>query len=287
MATIALASPALAWPFGGAPAAKPAAPAVPSTTTTPTTKAAAFTPPPKATAAQRAAMEQQDPVTQVAFWTREVTIDPTDAEAGAALARALRGMGRPTEAVEAAQRVLATHPTYVPALFEVARAQISLGHGFYAIKPLQLAAAANTKDVKPWALLGVAYEQNEQPELAKAAYDQALRIAPDDAAALSNYALFRATHGDPQGAETLLRRAIAQPNASAAERQNLALVLGLQGKMGEAERLIRQDLPPELADANLAYLRSMSSHANAAAPTRPRSWNAVQASEAAQQKAPS
>jgi len=58
----------------------------------------------------------------------------------------------------------------------------------------------------------------------------------------------------------------------------------LQGKISEAELLIRQDLPPELADANLAYLRSLNAKAE---PAPGRSWNAVQASEAAQIKAPS
>lgn len=290
LTTIALASPASAWPFGGAakPSATPAP--APSTGTAAPAKAAQPQPQPvaKATAAQRADIARQDPVTQVAFWTREVAIDPSDADAGTALATALRALGRPADAVDAAQRVLSLHPNHAPALFEVARAHISLGHGFYAIKPLQLAAAGDPKDVRPWALLGIAYEQNEQPELAKAAYDQALRISPDDPAALSNYALFRATHGDAAGAETMLRRAAAQPGASATERQNLALVLGLQGKMGEAERLIRQDLPPEQADANLAYLRSLNSRAAATPPpTGVRSWSAVQASEAAQQKAPS
>ena len=48
-----------------------------------------------------------------------------------------------------------------------------------------------------------------------------------------------------------------QPTATAQERQNLALVLGMEGKMGEAEPLMREDLPPEAADANLAYLRSL------------------------------
>ena len=42
-------------------------------------------------------------------------------------------------------------------------------------------------------------------------------------------------------------------------RQNLALILGLEGKLAEAEQLERQDLPPELADANIAYLKAASS----------------------------
>jgi Flp pilus assembly protein TadD len=40
-------------------------------------------------------------------------------------------------------------------------------------------------------------------------------------------------------------------------RQNLALVVGLQGRFQEAETIARADLPPDEAAANVAYLRQM------------------------------
>ena len=40
-------------------------------------------------------------------------------------------------------------------------------------------------------------------------------------------------------------------------RQNLALVVGLQGRFAEAEKIARADLSPEEAAANVAYLRQM------------------------------
>jgi Flp pilus assembly protein TadD len=273
--------PAMAWPFGAA--AKPAANA--ATSTAPSSAPVAPPGEKKASALERSKIEGLDPLTRVAFWTRETNLDPSDAEAGTHLAAALRASNRYEEAADAAGRVLGLNPTYAPAKLEVARANISANRGFYAIKPLQEVAAAQPRDAEPWWLLGVAYEQNEQPELARQAYEQALKLAPDSPKALTNYALFRATHGEPQAAEGLLRKAVTEPGAGAPERQNLALVLGLQGKIGEAENLIRQDLPPEIADRNLAYLRSLSGRtANAATP---RSWSAVEASETVQMKAPS
>lgn len=276
LASILLAGAASAWPFSGAkkdapvaaPTAKPAEPA-PQTAK-------------KASPDERAKAAGLDPMTRVAFWSRENSIDPTDAEAGTGLASALRALGRYDEAADAASRVLALHPTHGPALLEFARARITDNKGFYAIKPLQDLTALDPRDPRPWSLLGVAYEQNEQPDLARAAYEQALRLAPENPAALTNYALFKATHGDPQAAEAMLRRAVVQPGAGAAERQNLALVLGLEGKIAEAERLIRQDLPPEVANTNLAYLRTLSARPASAGPVR--SWSSVQA---AQGKAPS
>ena len=38
-------------------------------------------------------------------------------------------------------------------------------------------------------------------------------------------------------------------------RQNLALVVGLQGRIQEAERLAQADLPPDQAAENVAFLR--------------------------------
>jgi len=294
LATLALgasgAASASAWPFGGAAQTAPAsAPSKPAATNPASTNPAQTpTGTSKASPAERALAEKQDPLTRVAFWTREFKNDPTDAEAGTCLANALRALGRYEEAVGAARKVIAIRPTYAPALFEVARAQISAGQGFYAIEPMKTAAALDPKDWKPWSLLGVAYEQNKQPDLATAAYQRALVLSPDNPKVLTNYALFRATHGEPQAAEAMLRKAVSQPGSGAPERQNLALVLGLEGKFGEAEALIRQDLPPQAADADLAYLHSLSPAGGASLAPAARSWSGVQAAEAASApKAPS
>ena len=65
------------------------------------------------------------------------------------------------------------------------------------------------------------------------------------------------------GEESQARRAdVAARGGAAAKadprvRQNLALVVGLQGRFAEAERIARADLPPDEAAANVAYLRQM------------------------------
>jgi Flp pilus assembly protein TadD len=40
-------------------------------------------------------------------------------------------------------------------------------------------------------------------------------------------------------------------------RQNLALVVGLQGRFDEAEGIVKADLPVDEAAANVAYLKQM------------------------------
>lgn len=222
--------------------------------------------PQPASAEARAAADRQDPLARAAFWSREMQINPADATAGVKLSAALRALGRNDEAAVIAGQVLAANPNHVEALLEDARAKIAGGAPFYAIAPLKAAQAAAPKDWRPLSLLGVALAQTERPDEAREAYLAALKLSPENPAVLTNYALFHAARGEKEQAETLLRRAVAGPGAGPRERQNLALVLGLQGKLAEAERLMRQDLPPEQAAANLAYLRAQP------APTTQRNW---------------
>jgi len=220
--------------------------------------APAAQPPAHATAQERAAADRLDPLSRSAFWSREFDRDPSDAVAGVELATALRMLGHYDEAASTAGRVLVLHPDNLSALLESARAYIEMDKGFYALEPLKTAQAAAPRDWTVYMLQGVAREQNEQPDEARAAYLQALALSPNNPAVLSNLALWYAKHGDTQQAETLLRTAAAQPSATAQERQNLALVLGMEGRFSEAERLMRQDLPPPVTDNNLAYLRAIA-----------------------------
>jgi Flp pilus assembly protein TadD len=246
------AGPAAAWPFG---AAKPAAAPVPAKTA-PKTDAA--TPTVKATPQERAAADRLDPLARSTFWAKEVDKDPADAQAGVEFAASLRLLGRYPEAGEAAGKVLVLYPDNLDALLESARASVAAGKGFYALEPLRHAQTLAPRDWRVYSLLAVAHDQNQQPDAARSAYTQALALSPDNPAVLSNLGLWCATHGQRAQAETYLRKAAAQPGASAQVRQNLALVLGMEGKLAEAESLMRDDLPPEVAANNMAYLRSIS-----------------------------
>ena len=74
---------------------------------------------------------------------------------------------------------------------------------------------------------------------------------------LSNYGLSYLLEGDLTSAEGYLREAAKQPGADSRVRQNLALVLGLQGKFAEAEAIASNELSPQQAAANMAYLKAM------------------------------
>jgi Flp pilus assembly protein TadD len=268
-----IADPAAAWPGKAKPSApeagstdRPAAvtPAMASTPKAPPAPA-----PQKASPQLRAQADRLDPLARAAFWSNEVALDPRDAEADVHLAASLRALGQNTEAAQAAQQALVVDPNNRDALMEAARAYLAAGRGFYAVEPLEKLRAMDGRDWRTWSLLGVAYGQVSREEDAAAAWRQALSLSPNNPAVLSNQAMQAASHGDLPGAEALLRQAAADPRATIQERQNLALVLGLQGKFAEAEQLARRDLPPELAENNIAYWKA------AAGGSDSRSWTTL------------
>jgi Flp pilus assembly protein TadD len=83
---------------------------------------------------------------------------------------------------------------------------------------------------------------------------------------LSNLGLSYALAKDLPNAETTLRRAAARPPVNPRVRQNLALVVGLQGRLSEAETNAGADLSPEEAAAHVGYLRQTLAHRGNAAP---------------------
>ena len=83
---------------------------------------------------------------------------------------------------------------------------------------------------------------------------------PGEPSVLSNLGLSYVLSKDLAKAEETLRRANGRPDADPRVRQNLALVVGLQGRFADAEAIARADLPPDEAAANVTYLRQLLAH---------------------------
>ena len=73
-----------------------------------------------------------------------------------------------------------------------------------------------------------------------------------------------ALQGKLPEAEKMLRSALNQPGSAAMPqiRQNLSLVVGLQGRLDEAKQIASADLPPDQVEANMQYLQQMLSKPN-------------------------
>jgi Flp pilus assembly protein TadD len=121
---------------------------------------------------------------------------------------------------------------------------------------------AHTPEDPDWRILsaqGAVLDQLGRYEEARQYYASALKIVPDEPTVLSNLGLSYALSKDLPKAEETLRRAYARAGADARVRANLGLVVGLQGRLAEAEGIVKADLPAEEAAANVAYLRQLLS----------------------------
>ncbi|HXW50303.1 MAG TPA: tetratricopeptide repeat protein, partial [Xanthobacteraceae bacterium] len=128
---------------------------------------------------------------------------------------------------------------------------------------LEVLDRAHTPEQPDWHILsvqGAVLDEMGRHDEAQRHYLTALKIVPDEPSVLSNLGLSYALSKDLKKAEETLRRAAEQQPADPRVRQNLALVVGLQGRFAEAEDIARAELPPDQAAANVAYLRQMLSH---------------------------
>ncbi len=119
---------------------------------------------------------------------------------------------------------------------------------------------AQTPDYPDWRLLsaeGAILDQQGNSAAARTIYQKALQIKPGEASILSNMAMSYVLSGDLPTAEKYLRQASVANGSDSRVRQNLALVVGLQGRFQEAETIASRELSPEQAKANTDYLRSM------------------------------
>jgi Flp pilus assembly protein TadD len=183
--------------------------------------------------------------------------NPNDADAAIAYARALRATDQRAQAVAVLEQASIRNPRNMPLLGAYGRALADAGLYQQALTTLE---RAHTPDNPDWRILnvqGAVLDQMGRHSEAQKHYASALKIMPNEASILSNLGLSYMLTKDLKNAEATLRRAVAQPNAGPKVRQNLALVVGLQGRFDEAEKIASADLPESEAAANITYLREM------------------------------
>jgi len=190
-------------------------------------------------------------------WGSRYHANPGDADAAMAYGRALSATGERAQAVAVLEQASLRNPDNRPLLGAYGRALADAGQYGQALKVL---TRAHTPDNPDWRVLnaqGAVLDQMGRHAEAQRHYSAALKIVPNEPDVLSNLGLSYALEKKLKLAEKTLRRAAAQPKAKPKVRQNLALVVGLEGRFAEAERIASADLPPDQAAANVKYLRQM------------------------------
>ncbi len=185
---------------------------------------------------------------------------PRDAGAWNLLSVIANGTRRPDEAIARAQRALALEPARAEFHFSFGRALKSAGRLEEAVAAYERALALRADFADAHVSLGIALRLLGRLDAATGHYRAALRIRPDSPEALSNLGNALAerlgrvngdnlTAEDLREAERVQRRALALAPDHPDTMHNLAVVLGLAGRVDEAAALFDRALAVDGARA--------------------------------------
>jgi Flp pilus assembly protein TadD len=192
-------------------------------------------------------------------WGDRYQANSGDPQVAIHYAQALRATGQRAQAAAVLEQASLRNAKNMEVLGAYGRALADVGNFQQALEVL---GRAHTPDHPDWRILsaqGAVLDQMGRHEEAQRYYETALKIVPDEPTVLSNLGLSYALSKQLPRAEATLKRAAAGQRVDPRVRQNLALVVGLQGRFAEAETIARADLPAEEASANVAYLKQMLS----------------------------
>ena len=185
--------------------------------------------------------------------------NPNDANAALQYGKALRATGQRSQALAMLEQVSIAHPDDKALLAGYGRALADNGNFQQAFDVLSRAHSPDDPDWRILSAQGAVLDQLGRHDEARHYYDSALKIVPEEPSVLSNLGLSYVLSKDLPKAEEILRHALDRAKADLRVRQNLALVIGLQGRFAEAESIVKADRPPQEAAANVAYLRRLLS----------------------------
>ena len=223
------------------------------------------------------AANNSDPLTKANFWSNEYNKDPKNLDVAMTFVSALRGIGSNERAIEVLSQTLVEYPDNPDLLMALGKVFSAEDNLMGAARAFEKAAVVMPERADAWSAFGITLDKLERHDMAQAAYDKALALEPTRTTTLANYGLSLALSGDLTGAETKLRLAAEQPDADLRVTENLALILGLQGRYDEMAAVSSRYAPESVVKKNTALLQEMVQPV--------RSWDALE--EAPRASAPS
>jgi tetratricopeptide (TPR) repeat protein len=191
-----------------------------------------------------AALEKEDYAGAAKALEEYLPQNPEDFRAEFNLAYAYSMMGRRADAIGRYRNVLNRQKELVPAHLNLGILLVEEGQAAEAVEHLRLVAEKEPNDFRAAFYLAQALAALQQLPEAREAYENALRLKPDDVAAHVAYGRLL-VDSDPAAAERHLRSALQADPSHDQARLLLASVLesrGTQDALGEAAELYRRHL---------------------------------------------
>ena len=188
--------------------------------------------------------------------------NPNDRTTTLYYSAALRANGQPEQAIAVLENGVSQHRDDPVVMVAYAKALSAGGRFEQALTIVDGAIDPTAPDWNALLVKGAILDQMGKTNEARKTYELGLKIAPNQPSLYANLGLSYAMTNDLVLAETTLRKAVALPGATSQVRQNLALVIGLQGRFDEARALFAAELPPDAVDSNMAYVKSLLTQQN-------------------------
>jgi len=203
------------------------------------------------------AQKEYDYKTAAGHYDRLYKRNPDSVSALEGLARNLRYAGSVKQSIKALRQGIAKHGERPVLLLELAKSQVAgtlFADARITLKKTHKIAPDNWEI---YAINGILLDRTGNPNDAQTQYREALKLSPGNGAVLNNYALSVAQQGRLNEAISILEKLALGENSTQQTRQNLALLYSIDGQTKKAERLVKEDLPPDIAAENLATYRTL------------------------------
>ena len=207
-------------------------------------------------------------------WAKHWEKDTSNVEAALSYSAALSSIGSQAQAVSVLRQTSIKNPQNQKILIAYSKQLVAVGQLEQARKVLHKAIGVGPATSQLHSTMGTILDRMGRHTQAQEYYGYALKAAPNNIAVVNNLGMSHALAGKPHEAEKILRAALpkAEGKSAGQMRQNLALVLGLQGKFNQAEEVLSKELPPHLVEQNMSFIRNMIS--------QPNRWKQIQQSDA-------
>ena len=171
------------------------------------------------------------------YWGQEYGKRTSELQPALNYARNLKALGEKSKALAVLQQAASLHDSDPELAGEYGRLALELDQVSVAARMLRIADDPTKPDWKVISARGTVLAKQGQYKDAIPFYERALTLAQNQPSVLNNLAMAYAMSGDAKKAEELLRQASAGNSGenSGKVKQNLALVLGLEGRYDEAK----------------------------------------------------
>jgi Flp pilus assembly protein TadD len=214
---------------------------------------------------------ETDPRRAAEVYGERYRANPKDADAALGYGTALRGTGQRAQAAAVLEQAAIANPSDRGLIAAWGRALVDNGNYQQGFDTL---SRAHTPDNPDWHILsiqGTALDRLGRHDEARRYYENALKIRPNEPSVLSNLGMSYLLSKQLANAEQTLRRAHEGDRSDMRIRQNLALAIGLQGRVPEAESIVSAGLPPDEAAESVSTLKQMLPRGDQPTPRRARS----------------